>query len=236
MVGKLLPSSFRMTANEKNTLQRAIAWWRRRSSRRYWEHSWSREDYAPPWLGRGVSREIIAAVEQGFFLQGLPSLDIGCGEGEIVAWLAKQGFPTLGIDIAEAAIQRARNRFGESAGQQEFRQLNICITAPTWSGRKFTNLIDRGCFHQIPHGDLSTYAQNIANASSSDARLLLFVKAFRDGETGEAEQNRHRTHVESALDRHFKIERIADTFLDPDEGRIPEKRLPGLVFWLVRKK
>jgi cyclopropane fatty-acyl-phospholipid synthase-like methyltransferase len=219
----------------RRTLQRAIAWWRRRRSRSYWEHSCSREDYAPPWLGRGVSREIVAAVEQGWFAQGMPSLDIGCGEGEVVAWLAKHGFPTLGIDIAEAAIMRARNRFGDSAGKQEFRQLDICVTTPTWLGNSFTNLIDRGCFHQIPDQDIPAYARNIANASSSNGRLLLFVKAFRGGQTGEAERVLHRTRVQNALDRYFSIERFADTFLDPNEGLTPETRLPGLVFWLVRR-
>ena len=102
------------------------------------------------------------------------------------------------------------------------------------SDRNFTNLIDRGCFHQIPDRDLPAYARNVASASSSGARLLLFVKAFREGQTGEAERERHRRRVENILGPHFTIERIADTFLDPDEGRIPETRLPGLVLCLVR--
>jgi cyclopropane fatty-acyl-phospholipid synthase-like methyltransferase len=220
-------------------LRGEIAWWRRRSSRRYWEQSWSREDFAPPWLGRDISREIVMAVEEGWFAHGMPALDIGCGEGEVVAWLAEHGFPTLGIDIAKAAIMRARKRFGEVEGQHEFHQLDICLNAPKWLGRTFTNLIDRGCFHQIPDLDLSAYARNVATASSSTARLLLFVKAFRKGEAGEdqraAERARHRNRVATVLDRHFCIERMGDTFLDPDEGHVPETRLPGLVFWLRRK-
>jgi SAM-dependent methyltransferase len=223
-------------------LQRLVRAWRRRRSRRNWERAWRRDNFAPPWLGRGISREIIAAVNEGWLLCGLPALDIGCGQGEVVAWLAERGFPTLGIDIAEAAIERARKRFGESAGVREFRQLDICAAAPTAlnaSSSSFTNLIDRGCFHQIPDADLPAYARNIARAASLDARLLLFVKAFRDGQVSEearaAERARHRERVEYTFDRSFVIERIADTFLDPYEGRIADAQLPGLVFWMHRR-
>lgn len=181
----------------------------------------------------------MAAVEEGWFLPGMPTLDIGCGQGDVVAWLVERKFPALGIDIAQRAIDRARNLFGESPDQLEFQQHDICTAVPTWRGGSFTNLIDRGCFHQIPNQDLPAYARNVARASSSGSCFLLFVKAFRDGQVTdqalETEREHNRARVEKVLGRSFTIERIADTFLDAYDGRVPEARLPGLVVWMRRK-
>lgn len=240
---------------------RVGALWRRRGSRRYWEREWARDNYAPPWLDRGVAREVAAAVEEGWFARTAPALDIGCGQGEIAAWLAERGFPATGIDIAESALARARARYGEHRGHLEFRRLDICSAAPA-RGR-FAVLVDRGCFHQLPDADLPAYARNVAGASTSEARLLLFVKAFRGTPESAAlgvapheaasasedsreavlarmdeaspERARHIARVESALGRDFVIERVAATFLDPHDGRDAAARLPGLVFRMQRR-
>lgn len=160
------------------------AWWRRRGSRRYWEREWARDDYAPPWLGRGVSPEVAEAVDEGWLAPGVRALDIGCGQGEIAAWLAERGLPTLGIDIAESALARARARYGQHPGRLEFRRADICSAA--LAPCHFAALVDRGCFHQLGDDDLPAYAKNVARASTLDARLVLFVKAFR-GDTEERE-------------------------------------------------
>src|SRR4051794_22998355 len=60
-------------------LAAAAAQQRRRRERLSWEAQWNRPDYAPPWLGRAVSKEIVEAVEEGWFLPGTAALDIGCG-------------------------------------------------------------------------------------------------------------------------------------------------------------
>jgi ubiquinone/menaquinone biosynthesis C-methylase UbiE len=37
-------------------------------------------------------------------------LDLGCGEGDFTVWLAEAGARVLGVDVAEAALRRARRR------------------------------------------------------------------------------------------------------------------------------
>ena len=208
---------------------------RRWRARRYWERRWRQPDYAPAWRGRDVSREIVAAVNDGWFARGSRALDIGCGEGEVVSWLAEQGFPVVGIDISAAAVARARKRYGETPGRLEFRQLDVCARDPT--GGPFSVLVDRGCFHTIADRDVAEYARRVGTASRSGARLLLFVKAFRQGgEFGQPEERaRLVARIESALSRHFVLERVAETYLDPHGGAQPDAALPGLVFWLTRR-
>jgi len=41
-----------------------------------------------------------------------PVLDIGCGPGRLVEFLAAQGIPALGIDISEAAVRQTAGRGG----------------------------------------------------------------------------------------------------------------------------
>lgn len=69
---------------------------------RFWEERYA--GAGPVWSGR-VNRTLADAVE------GLPpgrSLDLGCGEGGDVVWLAEHGWRATGIDISETAIARAR--------------------------------------------------------------------------------------------------------------------------------
>ncbi len=208
--------------------------WRRACRRKSWQRNWSRTDYAPLWLGREISPEIVEAVADGWFPAGQPALDIGCGQGEVVAWLADRSFPSLGVDIAPAAIKRARSRYGEIPGRQEYLALDICARTP--SDHQFAILIDRGCFHQIPDIDLPSYVQNILSVSVPDARLLLFVKAFRAGiPIGDPAEWKHQTaRVRTAFAGAFTIIRSDQIHLDAWNGQRAEQALPGLVFWLER--
>jgi SAM-dependent methyltransferase len=38
-----------------------------------------------------------------------PTLDVGCGPGRLVAELARRGVPSLGVDVAQAAVAIARS-------------------------------------------------------------------------------------------------------------------------------
>lgn len=56
------------------------------------------------WSGRvnAILKEIAGALDPG------TALDLGCGEGADVIWLAERGWIATGIDISPTAIQRAR--------------------------------------------------------------------------------------------------------------------------------
>jgi len=52
-----------------------------------------------------------------------PTLDIGCGPGRLTGWLAAQGTPTLGIDIAPAAVRRTRERGAAALQRSVFQRV-----------------------------------------------------------------------------------------------------------------
>jgi 2-polyprenyl-3-methyl-5-hydroxy-6-metoxy-1,4-benzoquinol methylase len=74
--------------------------------RDYYEELWERlpDELEPPDL----------AVRAGFARANVQSgdrvLDLGCGEGDLTAVLAQAGARALGVDVAEAALARARRR------------------------------------------------------------------------------------------------------------------------------
>ena len=73
-----------------------------RDPRAFWEERYSGAE--PVWSGR-VNRSL--ADIAGEWEPGR-SLDLGCGEGGDVLWLAEQGWSAAGIDLSETAIARAR--------------------------------------------------------------------------------------------------------------------------------
>jgi amino acid adenylation domain-containing protein len=229
-------------ANEESVTQLAGAaratreWLTKRAAgpRERWEAMWSRDDFAPPWLGRGVSKEIADAVECGWFATGGAALDIGCGEGAVAGWLAERGFPSVGIDIAPSAIARARARFPERPGTLEFHLVDVCRERPP--DRQYRVLVDRGCFHELMAAEIPGYLETLTAVTAAGARLLLFVKAFRTGRpVGDPEERAALVrHVEQSLGGGFAVERVAETFLDAFNGRDEARALPGLVFWMTR--
>ena len=210
--------------------------WRLAEHRRSWERQWASDDFDPHWLGRGVSREICEAAENGWFPRGGRALDVGCGEGEVAAWLAERGYPAVGVDVAESAVARARELYGERPGQLRFARVDLCQRAP--EGGPFRIIVDRGCFLQIPDEERRGYAARLASVSTRDARLLLYGRAFRDGMPfGDPEEiERLRAEIMNAFGPHFVPERTAPTYLDRFHDRPPEERVPGIVFWLQRRE
>ncbi len=61
------------------------------------------------------------------------ALDLGCGEGGDVIWLAQQGWQATGVDLSEAAIGRAREAAagaGLSADQARFIAADLATLQP----------------------------------------------------------------------------------------------------------
>ena len=203
--------------------------------RRTWEARWARDDYSPAWARRGVAREIIDAASSGWLPPSGRVLDIGCGLGELACWFSARGYAAKGIDIAPSAVARARRRAAAMAEPPRFDVLDICATTPT--GGPFDIVIDRSCLHQLGRRQVRRYAAHVGEASAPGARMLLFLRAFRDGVPfGEArEAARRQRWVRRALRGVFDIERAEPTWLDDAAEAEPARRLGGMVVWMRRR-
>lgn len=133
--------------------------WRYETKKKQWEKQWSVQEFDPGWKIKEIPPELKEAVDTGWFPPGASVLDIGCGSGEISAWLAEKGFRVTGIDYSESAIKRAKLEHGEITGKLEFKTVDICNKYSDIS--KFNVLFDRGCFHAIPKSFASKRTQSL---------------------------------------------------------------------------
>jgi SAM-dependent methyltransferase len=74
----------------------------------WWEELYS--GTGTRWSGRANARlvEAVAALEEAGVAPGR-ALDLGCGEGGDVVWLAERGWSATGVDVAHAAVAKARS-------------------------------------------------------------------------------------------------------------------------------
>ena len=134
------------------------------------------------------------------------------------------------MDIAPAAIARAKTKHPDMVDKLDFWAHDLC--GGTLVLHNVHCFVDRGCFHQVPPGDVRAYVRNIVAIAAPDARLLLFVKAFRDKtvQCNTQEKDEILKRIQRAFSPPFRVVRVAETNLGslaPDGSRDP----PGLVFW-----
>ena len=100
-----------MTTNKKT---RAFEVGASQKLHQLWERNWARDNFAPSWVISEIPKEVQDAVASEWFAPGTSLLDIGCGSGELAAWLAERGFNVLGVDFSESAIEKARASAGRA--------------------------------------------------------------------------------------------------------------------------
>jgi len=198
----------------------------------HWEAVWSRNSAVPSrWRISSIPQEVSQAVESGWFPAGASVLDLGCGAGEIAAWLSDRGFKVLGVDFAIAAIEKAKRECEGSGGDLQFQTLDVCGDIPPLI--RPSVLIDRGCLHGIRPAAIPRYIRNVTAWCDPGTRYLLFVRIADRGELGKSFDAVVR-NVTTALGHSFAISRTGKTYLVQSESG--GKSVPGVVFWMVRRE
>lgn len=116
--------------------------------RRIWERKWSNPTFEPFWRTSEPQKEIVEAIESGWFPKAYPVVDLGCGGGEVSRWLCQQGFIVLGLDYSMKAIESCRRLSVGLPNPAVFEVVDLCREdlRPRYAA---ASVIDRGCFHRI---------------------------------------------------------------------------------------
>ena len=145
--------------------------------------SWFDTAYAdggtPTWdLGRPQAA-VLRLLEAGAFgPPGAELLDAGCGTGEHALLLAGRGHPVVGVDLAAAAIGRARAKAearGLAAGFLVHDALDLAAL-----GRTFDAALDVGLFHTLGDEDRPRYAASLAAAVRPGGHALVLCWSDRN--------------------------------------------------------
>lgn len=133
----------------------------RTSRRAQWEEQYASD--VTPWDTQITPPEV-----QDFWRAGrLPAtglaLDIGCGPGTNVRFLAEQGLTAIGVDIALQPLltgaARIRRHTPQLADRAQFIQADVTRLPLTGAGARY--IVDIGCFHGVDPNQRATYVDGI---------------------------------------------------------------------------
>ncbi len=124
-----------------------------------------------PWFSPEPNEELVEAVDDGFFRPRSDVLDIGCGAGTNVLFLARRKFRAHGVDLSPIAIQAAEGRARQARLDVDVR-VGDALRMP-FRPRQMAAANDRGCFHTLPVGRRREYAAEVARVVRPGGAFLL---------------------------------------------------------------
>jgi SAM-dependent methyltransferase len=102
------------------------------------------------------------------------ALDLGCGTGTNVVYLARHGWEAVGVDFAGRAIAKARRRAGDAGVASVFLVADVTRLAVAGP---FDLALDIGCLHSIPAAGRAAYAAGLAQVVRPGGTFLLYAFA-----------------------------------------------------------
>lgn len=139
------------------------------SPAQHWEQRYAGDERV--WSGRvnATLAEVVGEFEPG------TSIDLGCGEGGDVLWLAEQGWQARGLDISETAIGRAR---AEAAARGIESATFTATDLDAWQPEPDTaDLVTASFFQSEVALDRIAILRTAASAVRSGGRLVVISHA-----------------------------------------------------------
>lgn len=148
----------------------------------FWDLAYKDGDHLEYWESAYTPAELVTAVAAGLIPTGARALDIGCGAGSEVVFLAEQGFRAIGVDSSRQAIEIARAKAAEARVDAEFHHADATLLPVPDQSIDFAS--DRGCLHVISQESRRQYARELHRVLKPGARFLLRGAAEADEEEG----------------------------------------------------
>jgi SAM-dependent methyltransferase len=179
----------------------------------------------PAWeIGR-PQREIIMLETAGEIHGRI--LDVGCGTGDNTLYLAQQGYEVFGIDVASAAVDKARKK----ATVRHAKGLFIVHDALSLDtlGIKFDTIVDSGLFHVFSNHARLKFVQSIR--SSLRVRGTYLMLCFSEHEPdGWGPRRVTQEEIIDSFSEGFKINYIREAIFETNR---PQSNVKA---WLASMK
>jgi SAM-dependent methyltransferase len=179
-----------------------------------------------PWYTDCLDEDLIIALSEHAPLPGR-LLELGTGPGTAAARLAALGYEVVAVDIASAAVEQARFRFGTLNPHLAYKIADVCQSLIHLGS--FDYAFDRGCFHGISPEEREQYVQHVAEVIRPRGRL--FLKVFSRDEPGDRGPYRFtETEIAEIFKGTFSVHYATKSTFEGTLTRSPK----GLFFVLER--
>jgi SAM-dependent methyltransferase len=169
-----------------------------------------------PWDSGITPPEIVSLIEENRLPPGR-AIDLGCGTGTNVVYLAAHGWEATGVDFVGSAIRRARRKARRAGISHRTRFIRGDLTrlVPSDMGTSFDLAIDIGCCHALPRSGRAHYARSVRELVRPGGTFMLY--AFR--QTPERPRGLNQEEVEALFTPYFSL-----NWVDFGEDRAADSR------------
>lgn len=183
------------------------------------------------WLGMarwdsGVTPpEVVEAYQAGNIPPG-PVIDLGCGTGTNVIYMAMQGRQAIGVDFIPEAISKAREKAKKAgvSGRTQFYTADVTrlkeLELPTLGFA-----LDMGCFHGLSPEGQRGYIEGLADFLVPGGKYMLY--ALQPRKQAGISYGVTPEHVQEVFSPWFGIDRI-------ERGEFRD--LGSAWFWMTRRR
>lgn len=154
----------------------------------------------PPWDTGIPAPELVRAIADR---PPGRALDLGCGTGTNVRYLAEHGWQPTGLDFVPSAIAQARRRLGPLAA--DLRVADVTRLSGLDFPGLFDLALDVGCFHSLTADGQRSYAFGLERWLQPGGIYLLYAWQPGPGSKG---RGLRREAVEAAFSHGFRLARF----------------------------
>lgn len=160
-----------------------------------------------PWDDPAPPPEIIALADS---LPPGRMLDLGCGYGRAVIFLAQRGWQGVGVDFVPAAIDEARRRATAANVSDSASFYVAAATGLSFLSPPFDLAIDVGCMHSFTEDMLVAYRDELVRLLSPGGLYLLFahLRDEAEPESDEGPRGIPEAELRRLLNDHFALEQV----------------------------
>jgi cyclopropane fatty-acyl-phospholipid synthase-like methyltransferase len=135
-----------------------------------------------PWDTNITPPELVRTIEGPNHLAPGRALDLGCGTGTNVIYLAQHGWDAVGVDFVSKAVRQARDKARTAGVSVRFFAGDVTRLADIegLAGR-FDLVVDIGCLHSLSPADRKPYAEGLMERMRPGATFILYAWGPRSG-------------------------------------------------------
>ena len=162
-----------------------------------------------PWDTGRPQSSIIKLAETGQIRGSV--LDVGCGTGENLLYLATRGHEAWGLDFVPLAIERAKAKAAQRGIDANFIIGDALELKKL--GRQFDTVIDCGLFHTFADEERPVFVKGLGDVLGHGG--LLHILCFSDEEPGtEGPRRISQQEIRDAFHDGWTVQRIEPTYFD----------------------